>query len=159
LGLKYLGPYKVIKKVNEVSHEIEAHGSGKRKVVNVNHLKPYYAEVLADDLPHLPDLPNHLDLDGLPPNLDPPMVPLPVDPPLVPLPADPPLVPLDPPLVSLDPPADPPADTDPTPVDPDLIGIFDEGNAGPSLDPTAQPFVPKRSRQPPKRYGHNVGFI
>ena len=123
LGLKFLGPYKVIRQVNEVSYEIEAHGSGKRKIVNVNHLKPYLAEVLPGDLPHLPDLPNLLDLDGLLPDPGPQDTPT--------------------------------GSSDQPPEEPNLNDLFqDESNA----DPPAQPPVPKRSRGPPNRYGHNVGY-
>ena len=61
-------------------------------------------------------------------------------------------------LVDLD---DNPVQTDPDPTpDPthisDLVDLFKEG---PALDPMAQPFVPKRSRKPPQRYGHNVGYF
>ena len=151
LGLKFLGPYKVIKKISEVTYEIEAHASKKHKVVHVNHLKPYLAEVLPSDLPHLPDLPAHLDLDGL---LNDPM------------PQDPPtgiLVDLGDDTVQ--------HDSDQTPML-DLNDLFDESSIddsqestvtdqqeSPALDPTAQPFVPKRSRKPPERYGHNVGHL
>ena len=136
LALKFLGPFKVTRKVNEVSYEIQAHGTGKTKVVNVNHLKPYMAEVLPDDLNYLPDLPNYLDLDGLfndPEENDPPTGI----------------------LVDLgDDPSDQ-SDKDVDPSEPDLTNLFEEEQP---LNAEAPAFVPSRTRRPPTRFGHNVGY-
>ena len=52
----------------------------------------------------------------------------------------------------------------PDPDEPDLANLFEESDPPapaeeePILDPTAQPFFPKRSRKAPKRFGHNVGY-
>ena len=137
LGLKFLGPFKVTRKVNEVSYEIQAHATGKTKVVNVNHLKPYMSEVLPDDLGHLPDLPNHLDLDGL---FDEPEV-------------------NDPPtgvLVDLDEDPNDPGTAEGDPSEPDLTNLFEGEQA---LNPEAPAFAPKRARRPPTQFGHNVGYF
>ena len=138
LGLKFLGPYKVSRKVNEVSYEIVAHTTGKKKVVNVNHLKPYLSEILPDDLQQLPDLPSHLDLDGLHDD---------------PAPGDPPtgvLVDLEDDQNTQDP-------VDPGHDELDLTDLFREQPQ--VLNPEAPAFFPRRSRQPPNRFGHNVGHL
>ena len=131
LGLKFLGPFKVTRQINEVSYEIEAPQTGKKKNVNVNHLKPYICEVMPDDLASLPDIPRNLDLDGLLPdsrpnsnakdNTD----------------ADPPIGNMDHPHVDLDP-----------------QDLSDDRSDGDCLFQSN----PKRARRPPERLGHNVGY-
>lgn len=141
LGLKYLGPYKIIRKISEVTYEIEAHASKKRKVVHVNHLKPYMTEVLPSDLEHLPDLPDHIDLDGLLPDQGPAS---------------------DPPTGILIDLSDDPVQTDhdhgQTEPDP-MLDIADLFKETPALNPNAHSFYPKRNRKSPERFGHNVGYL
>ena len=62
LSLKFLGPFKVSRQLGEVTYEIEATRTGKKKVVHVNHLKPYLAEVRPTDEPRLPDFPESEDI-------------------------------------------------------------------------------------------------
>ena len=57
LGLKFLGPYRVTRKLNEVNYEIEAPATKKTKIVHINQLKPYLSEVRDSDLPGIPDIP------------------------------------------------------------------------------------------------------
>ena len=126
LGLKFIGPYRVIKKLSEVTYEIQAHITGKKKVVHVNHLKPYLSENLPDDTGQLPDIPDNLDLDGLPSDYD----------------SD----------TDCDDQVGSSADLADTL---DLTNIFDEA---PHINDSS-PTVGCRSRQPPQRFGHNVGFL
>lgn len=63
LGLKFLGPYQVKRRITEVTYEIQSPVTLKCKVVHVNHLKPYLSEVMPDDIPRLPDVPQSEDLD------------------------------------------------------------------------------------------------
>ena len=58
LALKFLGPYKVTRKMGEVNYEIEAPASGKRRIVHINQLKKYLAEVTPDDMIRIPDIPS-----------------------------------------------------------------------------------------------------
>jgi hypothetical protein len=135
LGLKFLGPYQVTRKITEVSYEIKAQVTGKKKVVHVNHLKPYMAEVRPDDLERLPDLPTNLDLDGLLGDQeiqDPPV-------------GD---------LINFD---SDPEDQDPDSDGPNLTDLSQ--GLQPALNPAAAPFVPRRARNPPQRFGHNVGYL
>ena len=146
LGMKFLGPYKVVRKIGDVSYEIEAHHTGKTKVVHVNHLKPYLTEILPNDLQNLPDLPRSLDLDGLPQELGP---------------QDPPCDT----LVDLEGDSEQPEHFD---TGPGLENLFQEESpalaesSAPGESPAQDPVVPlqgpKRARQPPNRFGHNVGF-
>ena len=66
LSLKFLGPFKVTQKISEVTYQIEATKTGKRKVVHINHLKPYLLEVRDSDHQTLPDLPQGDSLEGFP---------------------------------------------------------------------------------------------
>lgn len=40
LGMGFIGPYKVVRKINEIHYEIERCSDSKRKIVHVDHLKP-----------------------------------------------------------------------------------------------------------------------
>ncbi|CAC5378554.1 unnamed protein product [Mytilus coruscus] len=40
LGLGWIGPYKVIRKISDITYEIERCTDNKRKIVHVDHLKP-----------------------------------------------------------------------------------------------------------------------
>ncbi|CAC5378546.1 unnamed protein product [Mytilus coruscus] len=40
LGLGWIGPYKVIRKISDITYEIERCADNKRKIVHVDHLKP-----------------------------------------------------------------------------------------------------------------------
>ena len=57
LGLKFLGPYRVTRKLNEVNYEIEAPETKKTKIVHINQLKPYLSEVREADLKGIQDIP------------------------------------------------------------------------------------------------------
>ena len=65
LALRFIGPFKVVRKASEVTYEIEAPLTKKRKIVHVNHMKPYLYEVTHEDMPLLPDLPQNNDLEDL----------------------------------------------------------------------------------------------
>ena len=64
LALKFLGPYKVCRKIGEVTYEIEAPRTGKKKIAHVNHLKPYWYEIRPEDEPLFPDMPETTDLEN-----------------------------------------------------------------------------------------------
>ena len=40
LGLGWIGPYKVVRKLSDITYEIERCSDHKRKIVHVDHLKP-----------------------------------------------------------------------------------------------------------------------
>lgn len=130
LGLKFIGPFKVTRKMSDVTYEIESPVTLKKKVVHVDHLKPYLSEVTQDDLSGLPDLPQHNDLEGYF---------------LQPLNASSADEPLEGPQGHME------------EVLPDL-DIIPEAMRSPDLG--FKPLDRRsRSRVPPERYGHNVGHL
>ena len=129
LALKFLGPYRVTKKLGEVNYEIESPKTGKKKVVHINHLKKYLSEVTEADQVNLPNLPVTDIIQETPGGSE-------------------------------------NDDDQGTMVQPDQQHPWipqEVRHAGPQvpgspLNPEAPVFVPRRSRQPPQRYGHNIGF-
>jgi len=44
LGLGWIGPYKIVKKITDVTYRIQKSPEARSLVVHVDHLKPYYGE-------------------------------------------------------------------------------------------------------------------